>query len=89
VGPDKKASSEATKPTRGGTTRKRSAPKRGVSFLEVVSLIQNSVPDDRIASAVQKYGIKFKPRESALAQLRGAGASDTVINAIKSSNVTS
>ncbi|MBL8189811.1 MAG: hypothetical protein JNK38_17490, partial [Acidobacteria bacterium] len=44
-------------------------------------------PEDRIVAALQKYGIKFKPRESALSQLRSLGASETVINAIKSSNV--
>lgn len=67
--------------------RKTAAPKRGVSFLEVVKLVENYTPEDRIVAALQKYGIKFKPRESALSQLRSLGASETVINAIKSSNV--
>lgn len=67
--------------------RKSAAPKRGVSFLEVVKLVENYTPEDRIVAALQKYGIKFKPRESALSQLRSLGASETVINAIKSSNV--
>ncbi|MDX2039729.1 MAG: hypothetical protein SF097_00700 [Acidobacteriota bacterium] len=67
--------------------RKSAAPKRGVSFLEVVKLVENYAPEDRIVAALQKYGIKFKPRESALSQLRSLGASETVINAIKSSNV--
>lgn len=67
--------------------RKSAAPKRGVSFLEVAKLIENYTPEDRIVAALQKYGIKFKPRESALSQLRSLGASETVINAIKSSNV--
>lgn len=69
--------------------RKSAAPKRGVSFLEVVSLVQNYAPEDRIVAALQKYGIKFKPRESALSQLRSLGASETVISAIKSSNIVS
>lgn len=69
--------------------RKTSGPKRGVSFLEVMSLVQNYTPEDRIVSALQKYGIKFKPRESALSQLRSLGASETVISAIKSSNIVS
>ena len=69
--------------------RKTSGPKRGVSFLEVVSLVQNYAPEDRIVAALQKYGIKFKPRESALSQLRSLGATETVINAIKSSNIVS
>lgn len=69
--------------------RKSAAPKRGVSFLEVVKLVENYTPEDRIVAALQKYGIKFKPRESALSQLRSLGASETVINAIKSSNIVS
>lgn len=67
--------------------RKSAAPKRGVSFLEVVKLVENYTPEDRIIAALQRYGIKFKPRDSALSQLRSLGASETVINAIKSSNV--
>jgi hypothetical protein len=39
--------------------------------------------------ALKKYGIKFKPRDSALSQLRSLGASEAVISAVKSSNVTS
>jgi len=69
--------------------RKPSGPKRGVTFLEVVSLVQNYAPEDRIVAALRKYGIKFKPRESALSQLRTLGASETVISAIKSSNIIS
>lgn len=69
--------------------RKSAGPKRGVSFLEVVKLVENYAPEDRIVSALQKYGIKFKPRESALSQLRSLGASETVISAIKSSNIVS
>jgi hypothetical protein len=62
--------------------------KRGVSFLEVAALVQNFAPEDRIVGALRKYGIKFKPREAALTQLRSLGASEAVINAIKSSNAT-
>lgn len=74
---------------RPATPRKSAVPKRGVSFLEVVSLVQNYAPEDRIVAALQKYGIKFKPRESALSQLRSLGASEAVISAIKSSNIVS
>ncbi len=69
-------------------TRKPMAAKRGVSFLEVVALVQNFTPEDRIVGALRKYGIKFKPLEGALAQLRGLGASEAVITAIKTSNVS-
>lgn len=77
------------KPTPRPATRKTSAPKRGVSFLEVASLVRNFAPEDRIVAALKKYGIKFKPRDAALSQLRGLGASEAVINAVKSSNVNS
>lgn len=67
--------------------RKTSGPKRGVSFLEVASLVQNFAPEDRIVAALKKYGIKFKPRDAAINQLRSLGASDAVISAVKTSNV--
>ena len=66
---------------------RKPARKPGVSFLEVVSLVQNYTPEDRILAALRKYGIKFKPKDAALEQLRSLGASDAVINAVKISNV--
>ncbi len=69
------------------TARKPAGPKRGVSFLEVVSLVQNFAPEDRIVGALRKYGIKFKPRDAAINQLRGIGASEAVISAIKTSTI--
>jgi hypothetical protein len=69
------------------TPRKSAGPKRGVSFLEVVSLVQNYAPEDRIVAALRKYGIKFKPRDAAINQLRSLGASEAVLSAVKSSNV--
>ncbi len=78
-----------SKPSSRPTTRKTSAPKRGVSFLEVANLVQNFAPEDRIVAALKKYGIKFKPRDAAINQLRSLGASETVINAVKSSTVNS
>lgn len=73
------------------TARKTAGPKRnakpGMSFMEVAWLVQNLAPEDRIVAALRKYGIKFKPLDSAVAQLRNFGASDVVINAVKSSNI--
>jgi len=69
------------------TARKPAGPKRGVSFLEVASLVQNFAPEDRIVAALRKYGIKFKPRDGAINQLRTLGASDAVISAVKTSTV--
>ncbi|QQS47415.1 MAG: hypothetical protein IPM66_01775 [Acidobacteriota bacterium] len=72
------------------TSARRAAPKkRGVSFLGMVKMVQNFVPEDRVVAAVRKYGIKFKPRESALTQLRGLGASEALISAIRGASVTS
>jgi len=73
-----------TKITRPAQKKK---PRRGVGFLEVVGLVQNSAPEDRIVAALKKYGIKFKPQDAALKELRNAGASEAIITAVKSSNV--
>jgi hypothetical protein len=67
--------------------RKPAGPKRGVTFLEVVSLVQNFAPEDRIVAALRKYGIKFKPRDAAINQLRTLGASEAVLSAVKTSTV--
>lgn len=77
----KAASAKAARPAQ------KKKPRRGVGFLEVVGLVQNSAPEDRIVAALKKYGIKFKPQEAALKELRNAGASEAIIAAIKSSNV--
>jgi hypothetical protein len=58
-----------------------------VSFLEVCSLVQNSAPEERVIAVLRKYGIKFKPRDEALTQLRGLGATEAIISAVKSCNV--
>ena len=75
------------RPAAPNKAARKPARKPGVSFLEVVSLVQNYTPEDRILAALRKYGIKFKPKDAALEQLRSLGASDAVINAVKSSNV--
>lgn len=84
IQPPAKSESRHAKPA-----RKTAGPKRGVSFLEVASLVQNFAPEDRIVAALKKYGIKFKPRDAAINQLRSLGASDAVISAVKTSNVVS
>ena len=75
-GPGKPASKSAQK-----------KPRRGVSFLEVCALVQNSAPEERIIAALRKHGIKFKPRDEALTQLRSLGASEVLISAVRSCNV--
>lgn len=90
IGDDAKSqvsSADKPGPRPSKPARKPTGPKRGVSFLEVVSLVQNFAPEERIVAALRKYGIKFKPRDTAINQLRSMGASETVINAVKISNV--
>jgi hypothetical protein len=79
------AKSTAKSATVKNKPARKPAVKRGVSYLEVVSLLQSYVPEDRIAGAVKKYGIKFKANEAAISSLRSAGASEMVISAIRSS----
>ena len=73
------------KPTRAPAKKAR----RGVSFLEVMSLVQNSAPEERIVTALRRHGIKFKPLDGALSQLRSVGASETLISAVKNCHVVS
>jgi hypothetical protein len=89
VSPPKEGPKEvktARKPSNSDRGSKR-GPKRGMSFMEVAWLVQNFAPEDRIVGALRKYGIKFKPLDSAVSQLRNFGATDGVINAVKSSSV--
>ncbi len=72
-------------PGKPATAKKK--PRKGVSFLEVASLVQNSAPEDRIVAVLRKHGIKFKPRDGALKELRGLGASESLISAIKGSSI--
>ncbi|HEX5083670.1 MAG TPA: hypothetical protein VFY40_16600 [Blastocatellia bacterium] len=85
VSPPKEGPKEV-KTARKPSNSKR-GPKRGMSFMEVAWLVQNFAPEDRIVGALRKYGIKFKPLDSAVSQLRNFGATDGVINAVKSSTV--
>ena len=81
----------AKAPTRpsgpGKPAKAASKPRRGVSFLEVCALVQNSAPEERVIAALRKHGIKFKPKDQALSQLRGLGATEALITAVKSCNV--
>ncbi len=73
----------------GKPSRPAKKARKGVSYLEVVSLVQNSAPEERIVSALRKHGIKFKPRDAALSQLRTLGASESLITAVKNCSVVS
>jgi hypothetical protein len=78
-----------SKPAAPAAPRPAKKPRRGVSFLEIVSLVQNSAPEDRIVAVLRKHGLKFKPRDAALNQLRSLGASESLLSAVKNSNVVS
>lgn len=78
---------DAKPESRVKTARKPASPNRGVRFMEVVWLSRNFVPEERIVAALRKYGINFKPRDTAINKLRNLGISETVINAVKTSNV--
>ncbi len=84
--PDNKGATTKSTPQPKYAARKP-ARKPGVGFLEIVKMVENYAPEDRIVSALKKYGIKFKPRDPALNQLRSMGASESLISAVKSSNV--
>ncbi|HZF40820.1 MAG TPA: hypothetical protein VE715_18510 [Blastocatellia bacterium] len=76
-----------TEPRQVKTARKPAGQNRAMSFMEVVWLVQNFAPEERIVAALRKYGIKFKPHDTAVNQLRNFGASEAVISAVKTSNV--
>jgi len=48
-----------------------------------MTLVQSHAADDHIVNSLRKYGVKFETHEQSLNCLRNAGASETVINAIK------
>ncbi len=91
TGGDIKPGSTGVTASRPAGTAKKTPKKarRGVSYLEVVSLVQNSAPEERIVTALRKHGIKFKPRDAALGQLRTLGASESLITAVKNCIVVS
>jgi hypothetical protein len=86
VGATSKPTPRQVKPTHKSNKSKR-GPNRGMTFMEVAWLVQNYAPEDRVVDALRKHGIKFKPRDAAIAQLRNFGASETVVNAVKTSTV--
>lgn len=57
--------------------------KRRLDLLDVMTLVQSHAADDHIVNSLRKYGVKFETHEQSLNCLRNAGASETVISAIK------
>jgi len=50
---------------------------------EVLEMLKGSVPSRVVADVIRQYGIGFRPTASVVAELRKAGADDTVVEALK------
>ena len=48
----------------------------------ILQLLKNDVPSERLADLVERYGIDFEPTDDFLETLRKAGAKDDLINAL-------
>ncbi len=79
--PPRQAGSTPAKPTPKPVSKP--PVKRRLDLLDVLTLVQSYVTDNDIVSSLRKYGVKFETHEPALSRLRSAGASETVIGAIK------
>jgi hypothetical protein len=55
---------------------------KGLGKAEILSLLQGEVPSARVADLVKERGIKFVPAQDDLKEIRGAGGSDDLIDAI-------
>jgi hypothetical protein len=56
---------------------------RGLDKAEIISLLQGAVPASRVAGIVKERGIKFAPTADDLNDIRAAGGSDELIEAIQ------
>jgi hypothetical protein len=63
--------------------RAASSPRKPLSKEEVLELVHNFVPSERLADLVQQYGIDFLPTEDFLETVRKAGAEEVVIKALR------
>ncbi|MDR3674468.1 MAG: hypothetical protein P4N24_03185 [Acidobacteriota bacterium] len=57
--------------------------QRGLDKAEIISLLQGAVPASRVAEIVKERGIKFAPTADDLNDIRAAGGSDELIEAIQ------
>jgi hypothetical protein len=58
------------------------APK-GLSKDEIISLLRGDVPSERVAALVKERDIKFSPNNTDLGEIRTAGGTDELIQAIQ------
>ena len=56
---------------------------RALGKEEIISLLQGGVPDSHVAELVKDRGIKFTPTPADLNDIRAAGGSEELIEAIK------
>jgi hypothetical protein len=56
---------------------------RALGKEEIISLLQGDVPVGHVAKLVKDHGIKFAPASGDLNDIRTAGGSDELIQAIK------
>ena len=59
------------------------ANTRGLDKAEIISLLQGGVPPARIADLVRQRGIKFSPHTGDLNEIRAAGGTDDLLQAIQ------
>ena len=56
---------------------------RALDKAEIVALLQGSVPAERVAGIVKERGIKFNPSADDLNEIRAAGGSDELVQALQ------
>jgi hypothetical protein len=61
---------------------------KGLSKAEILGLLQGDVPSARVAELVKNRGIKFAPTPDDLKEIRSAGGSDDLIDAINQASAS-
>jgi hypothetical protein len=56
---------------------------KGLDKAEIISLLAGAVPSPRVAEIVNQRGIKFSPTADDLSEIRTAGGTDELIQAIQ------
>lgn len=56
---------------------------KALSLQDILDLLKNFVPNERVATLVKQYGLKFSPTEEDLKKLEEAGADDGLLTSIR------
>lgn len=67
----------------GGGTAAAADPPKPLSEVDVLKLVELKIPDEVIAKRVAEGGVDFPAGDDVVARLKKAGASDTVLAAVK------